>query len=66
MVKQYLPLLLFYFQGFNTYKKFLLMNDNSLKEAVSDEGDRKTILKSLERDRPKGLNLFYLIFLSLV
>ncbi|XP_060561908.1 uncharacterized protein LOC132721604 isoform X2 [Ruditapes philippinarum] len=39
--------------GFNTYKKFLLIDDDSLKEAVSDKDDRNIILKSLERDRPK-------------
>lgn len=39
--------------GFNTYKKFLLMNGESLKEVVTDSSDRSIILKSLERDRPK-------------
>ncbi|KAL4227134.1 hypothetical protein ACF0H5_015107 [Mactra antiquata] len=39
--------------GFNTYKKFLLITEDQLKEVVKDDNDRSVILKSLERDRPK-------------
>lgn len=40
-------------QGFNTYKKFLLMKEEDLKDIVQDKWEREVILHSLQRDRPK-------------
>ncbi|KAH3816102.1 ankyrin repeat and sterile alpha motif domain-containing protein 1B-like [Dreissena polymorpha] len=39
--------------GFNTYKKFLLMKEDDLKQVVSEVAHRTLIMKSLEKDRPK-------------
>ena len=44
-------------QGYNFYKKFLLIRDYDLQEIVPNKEDRDIILKSLERDRPKGIHL---------
>ncbi|WAR26451.1 ANS1A-like protein [Mya arenaria] len=43
--------------GYNTYKKFLLISDEAIQEVVSDFSDKEIILKSLERDRPKGVSI---------
>lgn len=39
--------------GFNTYKKFLLMNEDSLKDVITDKGERELVLYSMQKDRPK-------------